>query len=301
MPNARRSTGMPGLDAQHDFLRARRQATLARLAARLRGLPDDVGMILPYEEVVAALGFVSERTVGSAVVALDAIIGTVDRGREFDRSFRPTSARVRSRWEHIAAAMRRGEPMPPVDLVRVGEIYFVRDGHHRVSVARTLGLTDIDAYVTEVVTRVGAERAITLADLPIKSHERVFFERVPLPDRAREEIVLSDPWDYGKLAEAVEAWGFRTTQDRGEPINRREAAFLWLENEYRPVVEMLHEADLIGTQTETDAYMRVSAERYRLMRTHRWDQDVLRRVSATTKPRARRATPHKRSPRSPGG
>jgi hypothetical protein len=278
MPNARRSTGMPGVDAQHDFLRARRHATLARLAARLRGEPNDVGVILPYEEVVAALGFVSEHSAGFAVVALEAIVGTVDRGREFDRSFRPTSGRVRSRWEHIAAAMRRGEPMPPVDLVRIGEIYFVRDGHHRVSVARALGRTDIDAYVTEVVTRVGAERTITLADLPVKSHERVFFERVPLPDGARAEISLSDPWAYGELAEAVEAWGFRSAQDRGESINRREAAYMWLQNEYRPVVEMLREADLIGKRTETEAYMRISAERYRLLRTHRWDEDILARV-----------------------
>ena len=74
--------------------------------------------------------------------------------------------------------------------------------------------------------------------------------------------------------------GFRTGQDRGEPISRRETAFLWLENEYRPVVEMLREADLIGAQTETEAYMRISAERYRLLRTHRWDEDVLARVTA---------------------
>src|ERR1035441_8219112 len=150
MPTPRRSTGMPGVDAQHELLRARRRAPLARLAARLRGEPDDVGVILPYEEVVQALGFVSERPGGHQVVELEAIVGTVDRGREFDRSFRPTSARVRSRWELIAAAMRRGESMPPVELVRIGEIYFVRDGHHRVSVARALGRTDIDAYVTEV-------------------------------------------------------------------------------------------------------------------------------------------------------
>ncbi len=261
---------------------------MARVAARLRGEPDDVRMVLPYEEVVEALGFVSEHAAGSGVVALDAIVGTVDRGRDFDRSFRPTSASVRSRWEQIAAAMRRGEALPPVDLVRIGEIYFVRDGHHRVSVARALGRTDIDAYITEVVTRVGAEKAITHADLPLKSHERVFFERVPLPDHARTEIVLTDSWDYDKLAEGVEAWGFRTGQDRGEPISRREAAFLWLENEYRPVVEMLREADLIGTQTETEAYMRISAERYRLLRTHRWDEDVLARVSAGSGGRARR-------------
>jgi hypothetical protein len=288
MPGSPHTTGLPGLDAQHDFLRARRRATMSRLAARLRGEPDDVRLILPYEEVIDALGFVSEHSAGSAVVPLDAIVGTVDRGHDFDRRFRPTSGRVRSRWEHIAAAMRRGEAMPPVDLLRIGEIYFVRDGHHRVSVARALGLTDINAFVTEVVTRVGAERAITLEDLPTKSHERVFFERVPVPDHARPEIVLSDPWDYDMLAESVEAWGFRTSQERGEPISRREAAYLWLENEYRPVVEMLREADLIGTHTHTEAYMRVSAERYRLLRTHRWDEDVIQRVVDAISRKARR-------------
>ena len=285
----RRSTGMPGMDAQSDFLRARRHAAAARLSARLRGEPDDVRQILPYEEVVDALGFVSERSAGTAVVALDAIVGTVDRGREFDRSFRPTSGRVRSRWESIAAAMRRGESLPPVDLYRIGEIYFVRDGHHRVSVARALGRTDIDAFVTDVVTRVGAEHAITYADLPFKSLERIFFERVPLPDHARASIQLHDSWDYARLAENVEAWSFRTSQERGEAINRREAAFLWLENEYRPVVEMLREADLIGKQTETEAYMRVSGQRYRLMRTHRWDDEVIQTVLEAPKPRRRRS------------
>jgi hypothetical protein len=288
MPGPPRSTGMPSVDAQHDFMRARRQATLSRLAARLRGEPDDVRVILPYEEVIDALGFVSERPAGAAVVPLDAIVGTVDRQREFDRRFRPTSGRVRSRWEHIAAAMRRGDSLPPVDLLRIGEIYFVRDGHHRVSVARALKLTDIDAYVTDVVTRVGAERAITYADLPTKSHEREFFERVPLPGDARSEIVLSDPWAYAALAESVEAWGFRTSQDRGEPITRREVAFLWLENEYRPVIAMLREADLIGDKGETEAYMRVNAERYRLLRTSRWDEDVIRRVTQGERTRGRR-------------
>ena len=289
---APRSTGMPNLDAQTDFLRARRRAALGAMVARLRGEPDDVRHILPYEEVVAALGYVSEHAAGQHLVPLDAIVGTVDRGRDFDRSFRPTTGRVRSRWEHIAAAMRRGEAMPPVDLVRIGQIYFVRDGHHRVSVARALGRTDVDAYVTEVVTRVGAERAITLDALPVKSHERVFFERVPLPDNARAEIQLTDPWDYGRLAEAVEAWGFRLGQDRGEPISRREVAYLWLENEYRPVIEMLRGADLVGTTTETEAYMRVSAARYRLLRTHSWDEDVLAAVidELSHKNRRRRKT-----------
>ena len=279
---------MASVDAQHDFLRARRQATVAQVAARLRREPDDVRAILPYEEVIDALGLVSEHAAGAAVVSLDAIVGTVDRGRDFDRRFRPTSGNVRSRWERIAAAMRRGEAMPPVDLLRIGEIYFVRDGHHRVSVARALGWNDINAYITDVSTRVGAERTITYADLPLKTHEREFFERVPIPDEARSEISLSDPWLYATLAESVEAWGFRTSQERGEAITRREVAFLWLENEYRPVIEMLREVDLLGAGTATEAYMHVNADRYWLMRTDRWDEEVIRRVTQGGSRRGRR-------------
>ena len=275
---ASRSTGLSGVDAQHDFLRARRRATIAKLIARLRGEPDDVGVVMPYEEVIQALGFVSERSSGLQVVPLDQIVGSVDRGRDFDRRFRPTSARSRGRWEQIAAAARRGESFPPVDLMKVGQLYFVRDGHHRVSVARALGRTDIDAYVTEVATRIDADNAMKVSDLPLKSHERVFFERVPLPPEARAEIVLSDRDDYDELAEAVEAWGFRALQSRGEPLHRAETASLWLETEYRPVVAMLHEAGLIQGCTETEAYMSIAAERYRLLRTHDWNEDVLRQV-----------------------
>lgn len=285
---APRSTGMPGVDAQHDFMRARRHAVLARLAARLRGEPDDVGLVLPYEEVIAALGFRSERRIGLRVVPLAAIVGTVDRGRQFDRQFRPRSPLLRERWERIDTAMRRGEPMPPVDLLKVGEVFFVRDGHHRVSVSRALGRADIDAVVTEVVTEVAAAGAVSLDELPLKTHERVFFERVPVPVAARAEITLRDPWDYAKLAEGVEAWGFRLLQERGGELDRVELAAHWLEQEYRPVVEMLREADLIGDGTATEAYLRLSAERYRLLRTHTWDEGTLGRLLASARRSRRR-------------
>jgi hypothetical protein len=283
---ASRSTGLPSLDAQHDFLRARRRAVIARLAVRLRLEPGDVEVILPYDEVIEALGFMSERRLGLQVVQIVAIVGTVDRERDFDRHFRPTSSRVRGRWEQIAAAMRRGEALPPVDLYKVGEVYFVRDGHHRVSVACALGHSDIDAYVTEVITRVGVDHPITLADLPLKSHERVFYERVPLPHDARSEIKVSDPWDYAALAEGVEAWAFRAMQKHGEPLDRDQGAQLWLETEYRPVVHMLREAGMVDRhETETEAYMLIAAERYRLLRTHSWNEDVLRRVLEQRRPR----------------
>jgi hypothetical protein len=163
--------------------------------------------------------------------------------------------------------------------VRVGEIYFVRDGHHRVSVALALGRSDIDAYVTEVVTRVGADGAITHASLPTKSLQREFFERVPLPDGTRDEISFSNPWDYAVLAEAVEAWGFRASQDLGDQLDRPAAARMWLEREYHPVIAMLREADLIGQRTDAEAYLGVAEERYRLMRTHSWSDDVLQRLT----------------------
>jgi hypothetical protein len=271
-------TGFPTSDAQSDFSRARRQGALARLAARLRREPGDVDLVLPFEEVVEALGRVSERSLGLQTIPLDSIVGTVGRTREFDRSFRPTSNRTRQRWERIANAQRRGEAMPPISVYRIGDVHFVRDGHHRVSVARAQGLDVIDAYVTEVTTRVRIDRGMSLRDLPLKSHERLFRERVPLSDAEVDEVRPSDPWDYGALAEGVEAWGFRHAQGRGEFVTRQEIARVWLEDEFRPVVAMLREADLIGKGTAADAYMRVASERYRLMRTHDWNDDVIERL-----------------------
>ena len=150
---------MPLIDAQHEFMRVRRIAIVMRLidrarlyGARLARRPPPVLRLLTYDEIVGALGYRSERRVGPRVVRLDEIVGTVDRGEQFDRRFRPASARQRQRWERLAAAMRRGEPMPPVDLIQIGPMYLVRDGHHRISIARALGYRDIDAIVTEVET-----------------------------------------------------------------------------------------------------------------------------------------------------
>jgi hypothetical protein len=272
-------TGFPSQDAQSDFARARRREVLARLAKRLRREPADVHMVLPFEEVRDALGFRGERDLGLQVIPLDSIVGTVDRTREFDRRFRPTSRRVRDRWQRVAEAQRRGESMPPISVYRIGDMHFVEDGHHRVSVARAQGRRDIDAYVTEVLTEVDPDSGLRLADLPLKSHERVFYERVPLPPEARARIQLSDPWQYGDLAEAVEAWGFRVMQATGQFLTREQVAEAWFREDYEPIVATLREAGMIGDrETETEAYMRVVAERYLLMRTHEWDERVLERL-----------------------
>jgi len=275
-------TGFPANDAQDDFSRARRRQAIRRLGRRFERGGADIDLILPFDEVVAELGRVAERDLGLQLVELDTVIGTVDRGAGgFDRRFAPTSSRVRVRWERIAEQMRRGGELPPISLFRVGEVHFVRDGHHRVSVARAHGLTQLEAHVVEVSTRVGADRELTLADLPLKGHERLFRERVPLAPGARDRVVLSDPWRYGELAEGAEAWGFRTMQDRAELLTRERAAELWYEEEFVPVVAMLREAELATPeQTDADAYFAVSCARYRLMRTQEWSPAVIERLRA---------------------
>ncbi len=273
-----RDTGLAKADVENDFLRVRRRHVLAELANRLRREPDDVNLILPFDEVVAALGFEGYRPLGSKMVRLDTIVGTVDSRRDFDRRFRPTSTRVRERWERLALAQRRGEPMPPIDAYRVGELHFVRDGHHRVSIALATGQKTIEADVTEVITTLPAKGIRRRGDLLVRSYERLFLARVPLSPQARSRITVTDPWSYAMLGEAVEAWGFRYMQHEQRLCDRTEIARRWFAEEYQPVVRMLSEADLLGSGTEAEAYMRVASERYRLMRTHDWSDDIIRRI-----------------------
>jgi hypothetical protein len=271
-------TGFPRADVENDFQRARRRQVLARLAQRLRRGPDDVSLILPFDEVVAALGMRSERRLGLRTIRLDTIVGTVDSSRDFDRRFRPTSGRVRERWERLALAQRRGEPIPPIEVYRVGDMHFVIDGHHRVSIAIATGATTIEAYVTEVLTQLSPKGIRGRRDLLVKSYERIFRARVPLPAADLAKITVTDPWSYAELGENVEAWGFRYMQDKGRFLNRAEIARHWYTEEYVPVVRMLRAADLVGSRTEAEAYMRVAAERYRLIMTHEWNDEIIERL-----------------------
>jgi hypothetical protein len=271
-------TGFPRADVENDFLRVRRRQVLSRLAQRLRRAPDDVNVILPFDEVVAALGRRGERRLGLQTIKLDTIVGTVDSSRDFDRRFRPTSGRVRERWERLALAQRRGEPIPPIEVYRVGGLHFVIDGHHRVSIAMATGATTIEAYVTEVLTQLPPTGIRGRRDLLVKSYERIFRARVPLPAADLVKITVTDPWSYAELGEAVEAWGFRYMQDKGRFLDRAEVARYWYAEEYVPVVRMMRTADLIGSRTEAEAYMRVAAERYRLIMTHDWNDEVIERL-----------------------
>jgi len=146
------STGFPQADVENDFLCARRRQFLATLAHRLRGRRGEADRLVPLDDVVGKLGWRGQRPLGLQMIQLNTIVGTVSSRRDFDRRFRPTSTRVRFRWERLALAQRRGEAIPPIEVYRVGQLHFVADGHHRVSIAAATRQCMIDAYVTQVLT-----------------------------------------------------------------------------------------------------------------------------------------------------
>jgi hypothetical protein len=104
--------------------------------------------LLALESVDAACAVRARCNAGIRTVAIEQIRGSEGRAHDFDRDFNPLQEHTKGRWLSIAAARQRGKALPPVVLVQVGDLYFVRDGHHRISVARALGQLDIEAKVT---------------------------------------------------------------------------------------------------------------------------------------------------------
>ena len=133
--------------AYEDFERAYHRSWWRKFIARLTGRSNE---LLPFDEVRQAMPYRGQRDIGLQTVPLDKIVGSVGRYRDFDRAFLPTQRQTTERWVNIRKAHYRDVALPPVDLYKIGDVYFVKDGNHRVSVARDRNQTDIDAYVTEI-------------------------------------------------------------------------------------------------------------------------------------------------------
>jgi hypothetical protein len=140
-------TGTGQIDAERAFSRAARGRRFAALLRRLRGEPAERGRLAVYDECRLRLAGV-RRNRGVREIPVDAIDGTLEpsRAEQFDRGFRP-AAIARSRWQRLWLAEHRGAVLPPISVVRVGDRYVLRDGHHRVSVAKARGAVTIDAVV----------------------------------------------------------------------------------------------------------------------------------------------------------
>jgi hypothetical protein len=134
--------------ASDDFNRARFKAALRRIITRLLRKRND---LLTLNHILECLPLLQQHGVGLRSVEIDRIIGTHGRHEDFDRSFGPLHNTYRQRWMTIGKLNYIGTPLPPVDLYKINEVYFVIDGHHRISVARERGQKFVDAYVTEII------------------------------------------------------------------------------------------------------------------------------------------------------
>jgi hypothetical protein len=257
----------PHEQSDRDFSRARRRAFLRRIGAYLRRDPGS-NRLLSFDEVKDALGAVSQVYVGMREVPVSKIVGSVGRHRDFDRAFLPSKPDLGTRWRRIDEIMDRGEELPPVSLYKIGDVYFVQDGNHRVSVALQRGVEMIDAEVIELRSRVPVDSALTARDLLHKLEHRHLLERLPF-DRVLPEIEVrfSDVSDYRKLATYIEAHGFRLSRLWRRYVSSEEVLRDWYEYGYRPIAEMIREErilDAFPDRTELDLYLWIVDHRERL-------------------------------------
>ncbi|BCJ37479.1 hypothetical protein Athai_49820 [Actinocatenispora thailandica] len=198
--------------------------------------------LMRFDDALAALGAdgVMERRV--ADVPLAQVVGTVDRPDDFDQEFRLVNAHLQGRWRSLARAMAAGVEPPPVDLVQLGELYFVADGHHRVSVARELGRLVITARVRRICTIAYGMACLRAVHLASKRAELEFLRRVPLPEPVRTDLWLDTPAEWLRLADAAQAWALDRTLAGQAPTDREELAADWWADEVAPVLARLRTA-----------------------------------------------------------
>jgi len=247
---------MSFMSAVADFREARRRASMEQIVARLRGESVD---LLSYEDVRKKLRATVSPGVELKEIPLDAIVGSVGRYSDFTRSFLPRHDSNQERWARVQLAVNDPQGVPPIEVYEVGDVYFVRDGHHRVSVARQLGSTHMQAYVTRVKTRVPLTPGVRVPDLWLKAEYADFFERTNLDElRPGANLEMTEAGQYGKLEEHIAVHRYFMGLDQKRDVSWEEAVAHWYDEVYLPVVELIRRQgilDEVPTRTETDLYL----------------------------------------------
>jgi len=242
--------------ARADFSTARRKAFWNEILSFLRGRPN---RLLSWDEVRDKLGIRGQVYRGMQTVPLDKIIGSVGRYRDFDRAFLPTQSGTANRWRSIARAYYNDVSLPPVKLYKIGDVYFVLDGNHRVSVAREQGGEFIDAEVIEAEARVPVTANLDAGDLAIKGEYARFLERTRLDElEPDQKIEFTIGGGYERLLEHIAVHRYFMGLEQGRFIPEDEAVRDWYRSVYMPLVKIIREkgvlADFPG-RTEADLYL----------------------------------------------
>jgi len=255
-----------------DFRRARRQAERELRLARLTGKSAE---LLPFEDVRRLLGRQTRHELGLRDIPLDAIVGSVGRYSDFTRSFLPLQDGGEERWARVQVKTQEMGGLPPIDVYKVGEAYFVRDGHHRVSVARQHGATHIEAFVTEIETDVSISPEDSPEDVILKGEYADFLELTQLGQvRPEADLRVSVPGQYAVLLEQIESYRRASGLEQGQELSIGEAAARWYDESYLPVVQLIREQEILEGfphRTEADLYLWISEHRRDLEEMLEWE------------------------------
>jgi hypothetical protein len=241
---------------QADFSRARSRAFLNDILAFLLGRPK---RLLAYDQVKEKLRIGGPIYRGIHTVEISRIVGSVNRYSDFDRAFFPTHNRIAARWQHVDRAFYEEIGLPPVVLYKVGDVYFVVDGHHRVSVARQQGQEFIEAEVRECKVKVPVGPDLRPEDLEILGARVEFLERTGL-DRVRPGSVIdvTIPDAYGRMIEHIAVHRYFMGLDEQREILEEEAVGHWYDSVYLPVVSVIRTRGILREfpgKTEGDLYI----------------------------------------------
>lgn len=271
-----------------DFHRARRHADV-RAVLSLLGRGDD--RLLSYDDVRKRLRAVESPVRTLEDIPLEAIVGSVGRYQDFTREFLPLVDEDRGRWVGVKLAMTGLEGVPPIEVYRLGEAYFVKDGNHRVSVARQLGSKYIQAYVTPVHVRVPFGPDVDQDGLIVASELAQFLEETRLDEvRPQADLRVTVPGQYPILLEHIRVHRYFMGIDLGRPVSWDEAVAHWYDAVYLPVVEAIHEHGLLGRfegRTETDLYLFLAEHRARLEEELGWSIEGPQLAEGLVPPRTR--------------
>jgi len=242
--------------AESDFLNARMRSFFGRALDALSGHHR---RLLSFEEVRERLHLTGPVYRGIEAVALEQIVGSLNRYRDFDRRFLPTQTHTFGRWYRVNRAWYRDLHLPPVLLYKVGEVYFVVDGNHRVSVARAQGLQFIDAEVRECTSRVPLTPDVEPEDLERLGSHLEFLERTQI-DRLRPEarIQTSILGGYDRLLEHIAVHRYFMGQELGREVPETEAVLHWYDTLFAPVVHVVEDSGILEEfpgRTSTDMYL----------------------------------------------
>jgi hypothetical protein len=259
-----------GFQTETDFNRAHFKALLREIIALVAHRPNE---LISFETVRRSLKIFGENYRGMHPVPVDHIVGSATlRYHDFDRAFLPTQTHTKSRWRRVDLAYYEDVGLPPVQLYQVGEVYFVRDGHHRVSVARERGQAFIDAEVIELKLRT----PLTLADVThgmveIAGLHAEFTDKTRLDElRPDNAIRFSEPGGYIRLAEHIGVHRYFRGIDQDRPIPWREAVLSWYDHLYWPIVRAIRENGILRDfprRTEADLYLWIM-DHYHFLREH---------------------------------